>query len=461
MNPAPPVQSVLARPRNLAEARLLVSVSLTSRVARTSDVADGTTSAFSVASLAQVGRGNHAACPVSLFDWLFRRTVVAVLVASLLGGAGVLLFVYAHQPRSGASSKRRRACSRSGRFGAWFTPVDAFARGSRRRYRHRDARRGCSSVERREKRGRPCARGTAWSSQRRNAKASRPFVEATPRTRGDGHAGEAHFGTSAARQARREVAVDPGGRVRARGGGARPRGEARRALAEAGDRDRPVEGAARGRRPAAAGAGKASEKTRRSAERAYESGRGAPPRRRPSRRRARAAGAALKREGREAGSRAALARQTRAAAKKRSPTERSRAARKGARTKGPAKRAAAARKAAERAPRRRAASPRFVAARRASDSTAVVTRRAGGCAPPRSLRERRGREPRCVWPRRARATGQASRLLAPRRPRAHRLRPRSEARATLGVRPGFQIRCEVAPAASGGFDSRGFRKSGA
>src|SRR5512140_1830968 len=44
--------------------------------------------------------------------------------------------------------------------------------------------------------------------------------------------------------------------------------------------------------------GRTSERTRRSAERAYERGQGAPPRRRPSARRVRATTKALKREGR-------------------------------------------------------------------------------------------------------------------------------------------------------------------
>src|SRR5207247_1124014 len=50
----------------------------------------------------------------------------------------------------------------------------------------------------------------------------------------------------------REVAEHTGGRVRARGDRARARGQARRAIGEAGDRDRAVEGAARGGEAAAA-----------------------------------------------------------------------------------------------------------------------------------------------------------------------------------------------------------------
>ena len=94
------------------------------------------------------------------------------------------------------------------------------------------------------------------------------------------------------------------------------------------------------------GKGRASAKTRRSAERAYARGHGAPPRRTPSAARSRAIRDALKREGHRAASRSALSRQARSAAAKRSAQQRSAAARKAARTKGPAERAAAARKAA-------------------------------------------------------------------------------------------------------------------
>src|SRR5438067_13866322 len=67
--------------------------------------------------------------------------------------------------------------------------------------------------------------------------------------------------------------------------------------------------------------GKTSEKTRKSAERAYARGHGAPARRRSSARRKRAVTAALKREGRSAASRPALSRQTRSAAARRGPAE--------------------------------------------------------------------------------------------------------------------------------------------
>ena len=65
-------------------------------------------------------------------------------------------------------------------------------------------------------------------------------------------AGRENHGTCATRQARRQVGVDSGGRVRARGDSPRARGEARRALARAGDRDRAIQSAARRGESAAA-----------------------------------------------------------------------------------------------------------------------------------------------------------------------------------------------------------------
>src|SRR3954462_13531027 len=82
------------------------------------------------------------------------------------------------------------------------------------------------------------------------------------------------------------------------------------------------------------GRGRTSERTRRSAEQAYETGQG---RRRPratSAGRQRATAGALKREGGNAASRPALARQARGAASRRSAGARSSAAKKGAATKG-------------------------------------------------------------------------------------------------------------------------------
>lgn len=91
--------------------------------------------------------------------------------------------------------------------------------------------------------------------------------------------------------------------------------------------------------------GRVSEKTRKSAERAYEEGQG----RRQAKHRPRVAKAVkgvLKRESRKAASPDALSRQAHSAASRRTHAERSASARKAARTKGPAERSAAARKAA-------------------------------------------------------------------------------------------------------------------
>ena len=92
--------------------------------------------------------------------------------------------------------------------------------------------------------------------------------------------------------------------------------------------------------------GTVSEKTRRSAARAYARGHGAAPRRKSTAKRSRATFQALKREGRSAASRQALARQAHSAARRRTRAQRLASARMAARTKGPALRSAAARKAA-------------------------------------------------------------------------------------------------------------------
>jgi len=96
--------------------------------------------------------------------------------------------------------------------------------------------------------------------------------------------------------------------------------------------------------------GTVSEKTRRSAKRAYEAGhRG---KSRPSRRRSDATERALKRESGSAASKQALSKQTRSAARKRTRAARSNAARKAALTKGRRGRSAAGRKAARTRARR-------------------------------------------------------------------------------------------------------------
>jgi hypothetical protein len=79
--------------------------------------------------------------------------------------------------------------------------------------------------------------------------------------------------------------------------------------------------------------GEASEKTRRSATRAYQTGQGAPLRAKSSAKRARASARALERAPRAAASHRALAKQARASAKKRGPASRSMAARKAAHTR--------------------------------------------------------------------------------------------------------------------------------
>lgn len=91
--------------------------------------------------------------------------------------------------------------------------------------------------------------------------------------------------------------------------------------------------------------GTVSEKSRASAEHAYEEGQ-EHKRHKTSATRSRAITKALKREGHKAASREALSRQGHAAARERSPKERSAAARKGQRKRTPAERSASARKAA-------------------------------------------------------------------------------------------------------------------
>jgi hypothetical protein len=92
--------------------------------------------------------------------------------------------------------------------------------------------------------------------------------------------------------------------------------------------------------------GTTSEKTRRSATRAYARGHGWPARAKSTAKRSRATMQALKREGRSSASPTALARQAKSAAKRRTSSDRSASARKASRTKGASERSAAARKAA-------------------------------------------------------------------------------------------------------------------
>jgi hypothetical protein len=92
--------------------------------------------------------------------------------------------------------------------------------------------------------------------------------------------------------------------------------------------------------------GMTSEKSRKSAARAYARGHGAPARAKSSTKRSRASTQALKREGRAAASPRALAKQAHSAAGRRTSSQRSASAKRAVRTKGPAERSAAARKAA-------------------------------------------------------------------------------------------------------------------
>jgi hypothetical protein len=98
--------------------------------------------------------------------------------------------------------------------------------------------------------------------------------------------------------------------------------------------------------------GSVSERTRRSAEYAYEAGQG----KRKTKRRprvSRAVSRALKREPRNTVSHAALSRQARSAARGRTAAQRSASGRKAAHTKGATRRSAAAKKAARTRARRR------------------------------------------------------------------------------------------------------------
>jgi hypothetical protein len=91
--------------------------------------------------------------------------------------------------------------------------------------------------------------------------------------------------------------------------------------------------------------GKTTERTRKSAERAYARGHGAPAKSAPSPKRARAVHRALEREPKSTASHASLSKQAHSAARQRTAGERSAAARKAAQTKGPAERHEAAMKA--------------------------------------------------------------------------------------------------------------------
>ena len=92
--------------------------------------------------------------------------------------------------------------------------------------------------------------------------------------------------------------------------------------------------------------GKTSERTRKSAQRAYDRGHGEGAGHAPAPKRSRAVEQALKREGKSAASHAALSKQARTSARSRTAGERSAAAQQAAETEGSAGRRQAARKAA-------------------------------------------------------------------------------------------------------------------
>jgi hypothetical protein len=96
--------------------------------------------------------------------------------------------------------------------------------------------------------------------------------------------------------------------------------------------------------------GTVSERTRRSAESAYQ--RGQRGKAKPAQSRSRSRRRVLQRESRSAASRGELSKQARSAARRRTRSARSAAAQKAARTKGPRGRSAAARKAARTRARR-------------------------------------------------------------------------------------------------------------
>ena len=102
--------------------------------------------------------------------------------------------------------------------------------------------------------------------------------------------------------------------------------------------------------------GQTTEKTRQSAERAWEAGQGDSRKKKPSAKRSRAIRGALKREGKSAASRKSLAKQAHSAAMQRTAGDRSMSAKKAAKTKGPNVRHEAAEKAV-RTKRRRGLIP--------------------------------------------------------------------------------------------------------
>lgn len=117
--------------------------------------------------------------------------------------------------------------------------------------------------------------------------------------------------------------------------------------------------------------GRASTRSRASAERARAVGQGATPKRKPSAKRASASRQALSREGKSAASHTALSKQASGAARTKSGAERRTTAKKAVETKGPERRRQAAMKAAKRrTPAERSASARKAARTRAANKRA-------------------------------------------------------------------------------------------
>lgn len=161
----------------------------------------------------------------------------------------------------------------------------------------------------------------------------------------DHDAAEANHRTGAARRPRRQIAVDPGRRIRSRGDRQDPPRRARARSTKQAIAIGLSEARRAGVKLPPPKKGSVSERTRRSAEYAYEAGQG----KRKTKRRpkvSRAVSRALKREPHNTVSRAALSRQARSASRRRSAAERSASARQAAHTKGAARRSAAAKKAA-------------------------------------------------------------------------------------------------------------------
>ena len=149
---------------------------------------------------------------------------------------------------------------------------------------------------------------------------------------GASHARKENPGTCQERQARGQVALHAGGRIRPRDDRSHSPGQARRTLDEAGDCHRTLQVRRAGVKLPPPEKGKTSEKTRRNAECAYAAGQNGH-HQKVSQTRAKATTKALKREPTKAASSEALSRQAKQQAKKRTAKERSEIGRKAAHTR--------------------------------------------------------------------------------------------------------------------------------